>query len=196
MTPWINVLPDQGAPPLDPHPIPMASVSIWHLSHPVIFINCNIGNFSDYRHIPELDVYDQDNLDDSEYSMMSEGDRAAAEGAMRKRDRDEGLITGRMRRGLLYGKSNQWYIVWVIGSIGCNWKETFLSLQLLEYSSQYWEFLMYLCKLHELYCIKHLAHGGNAFDQMRAMMRKIDQPENGAWQKEPQKEMLQRTRRW
>lgn len=85
----------------------MASVATQHLSHPVIFINCNIGNFSDYRHIPELDVYDQDNLDDSEYSMMSEGDRAAAEGAMRKRDRDEGLITGRMRRGLLYGKSNQ-----------------------------------------------------------------------------------------
>lgn len=66
--------------------------------------NCNICHFSDYRHIPELDVYDQDNLDDSEYSMISEGDRAAAEGAMRKRDRDEGLVTGRMRRGLLYGK--------------------------------------------------------------------------------------------
>ncbi|XP_037780899.1 DNA replication licensing factor mcm2-like [Penaeus monodon] len=61
---------------------------------------------NDYRHIPELDVYDQDNLDDSEYSMMSEGDRAAAEGAMRKRDRDEGLITGRMRRGLLYDESD------------------------------------------------------------------------------------------
>nr|XP_053629692.1 DNA replication licensing factor mcm2-like [Cherax quadricarinatus] len=61
---------------------------------------------NDYRHIPELDVYDRDNLDDSEYSMMSEGDRAAAEAQMRVRDRDEGRITGRMRRGLLYDESD------------------------------------------------------------------------------------------
>lgn len=59
---------------------------------------------SDYRNIPELDVYDADNLDDSEYSVMSEGDRAAAEVALRKRDRDEGRHVGRMRRGLLYGQ--------------------------------------------------------------------------------------------
>ncbi|XP_066943700.1 DNA replication licensing factor mcm2 isoform X2 [Macrobrachium rosenbergii] len=61
---------------------------------------------NDYRHIPELDVYDRDNLDDSEYSMMSEGDRVAAETQMRKRDRDEGRLTGRMRRGLLYDESD------------------------------------------------------------------------------------------
>ena len=59
--------------------------------------------FSDYRIIPELDTYDRDNLDDSEYSMMSDGDRNAAETAMRRRDRDEGRFMGRMRRGLLYG---------------------------------------------------------------------------------------------
>lgn len=81
------------------------------MDHQALIVNVN---FSDYRHIPELDVYDQDNLDDSEYSMMSEGDRAAAEGAMRKRDRDEGLITGRMRRGLLYGKSSRLYIVCLV----------------------------------------------------------------------------------
>lgn len=61
---------------------------------------------SDYRHIPELDVYDRDNLDDSEYSMMSDGDRVAAEANMRRRDRDEGRATGRMRRGLLYDDSD------------------------------------------------------------------------------------------
>ncbi|XP_068206069.1 DNA replication licensing factor mcm2 [Palaemon carinicauda] len=61
---------------------------------------------NDYRHIPELDVYDRDNLDDSEYSMMSDGERLAAESLMRKRDRDEGRATGRMRRGLLYDESD------------------------------------------------------------------------------------------
>ncbi|XP_045595213.2 DNA replication licensing factor mcm2 [Procambarus clarkii] len=61
---------------------------------------------TDYRHIPELDVYDRDNLDDSEYSMLSEGDRVAAEAQMRKRDRDEGRVTGRMRRGLIYDESD------------------------------------------------------------------------------------------
>lgn len=59
---------------------------------------------SDYRVIPELDVYDRDNLDDSEYSVLSEGDRFAAETQMRRRDREEGRLTGRMRRGLLYGE--------------------------------------------------------------------------------------------
>ncbi|KAG7160948.1 DNA replication licensing factor mcm2-like 1 [Homarus americanus] len=61
---------------------------------------------NDYRHIPELDVYDRDNLDDSEYSMLSEGDRVAAEAQMRKRDREEDRVTGRMRRGLLYDESD------------------------------------------------------------------------------------------
>ncbi|KAK3868016.1 hypothetical protein Pcinc_026562 [Petrolisthes cinctipes] len=61
---------------------------------------------NDYRHIPELDVYDAENLDDSEYSMLSEGDRVAAEASMRRRDREEGRATGRMRRGLLYDESD------------------------------------------------------------------------------------------
>lgn len=49
-------------------------------------------------------MYDRDNLDDSEYSMMSEGDRGAAEAQMRKRDREEGRPLGGMRRGFLYGE--------------------------------------------------------------------------------------------
>merc|ERR1739838_40110 len=61
---------------------------------------------NDYRVIPELDTYDQDNLDDSRYSAMSGGDRNAAEAAMRRQDREEGRTTGRMRRGLLYGESD------------------------------------------------------------------------------------------
>jgi hypothetical protein len=40
-------------------------------------------------------------LDDSDYEGMSEGERAAAEALMRKRDREEGRLDGRMRRGLL-----------------------------------------------------------------------------------------------
>ena len=40
-------------------------------------------------------------LDDSDYDGMSEGERAAAEAMMRKRDREEGRMDGRMRRGLL-----------------------------------------------------------------------------------------------
>merc|ERR1712018_499875 len=42
-----------------------------------------------------------------DYDMMSEGDRAAAEAALRKRDRDEGRrADGRMRRGLLYDEED------------------------------------------------------------------------------------------
>lgn len=51
-----------------------------------------------------MDQYDPDAMDDSEYSALSEGDRRAAEEAMRQRDRDEGRRTGRMRRGLIFGK--------------------------------------------------------------------------------------------
>ena len=59
----------------------------------------------DYRAIPQLDVYDQDNLDDEqEFSDLSLSERLAAEREMRKRDREEGVSTGRMRRGILYGK--------------------------------------------------------------------------------------------
>lgn len=56
----------------------------------------------DYRPMPALDRYDRDALDDEEYSEISQGDRVAAEAAMRRRDRD-----AQVRRGdvdLLYGK--------------------------------------------------------------------------------------------
>lgn len=60
----------------------------------------------DYRAIPALDTYDRRILDDSDYSAMSEGDRRAAEEELRQRDREEGRVTGRMRRGLLYDGSS------------------------------------------------------------------------------------------
>ena len=42
-------------------------------------------------------------LDEDDYDNLSEGDRQAAEAAMRRRDREEGRGEGgRMRRGLLY----------------------------------------------------------------------------------------------
>ena len=41
-------------------------------------------------------------MDDDDYDDMSEGDRAAAEAELRRRDREEGRLDGRMRRGLLY----------------------------------------------------------------------------------------------
>ena len=37
---------------------------------------------------------------------MSENQRQAAEREMRQRDREEGVLTGRMRRGLMYGKGS------------------------------------------------------------------------------------------
>uniref|UniRef100_A0AAZ3RPC6 DNA replication licensing factor MCM2 n=1 Tax=Oncorhynchus tshawytscha TaxID=74940 RepID=A0AAZ3RPC6_ONCTS len=56
----------------------------------------------DYRAIPELDRYEEEGLDlDEELSELSPGARAAAEDAMRRRDREQG---GRLRRGLLYGE--------------------------------------------------------------------------------------------
>ncbi|KAH6922163.1 hypothetical protein HPB50_009921 [Hyalomma asiaticum] len=56
----------------------------------------------DYRAIPALDTYDPQMLDDSEYSALSETDRRAVEEQLRQRDRAEGRVAGRMRRGLLY----------------------------------------------------------------------------------------------
>lgn len=52
--------------------------------------------------MPALDRYDPGMLDDEDYSEISEGDRAAAESAMRKRDRADGTL--RDDRDLLYGK--------------------------------------------------------------------------------------------
>lgn len=58
----------------------------------------------DYRAIPALDKYEEEGLDlDEELSELSPGARAAAEEAMRVRDREQG-VSGRLRRGLLYGK--------------------------------------------------------------------------------------------
>ena len=45
---------------------------------------------NDYRAMPALDRYDRNLLDEDDYDMMSESDRAAAEAAMRKRDRELG----------------------------------------------------------------------------------------------------------
>ena len=51
-------------------------------------------------------MYDRENLDDdAEYSDLSLSERLAAEREMRKRDRDEGHADGRMRRGILYGRT-------------------------------------------------------------------------------------------
>ena len=58
----------------------------------------------DYRAIPALDVFEGEGVDDDDYSDLSMSERLAAERDMRKRDREEGLATGRMRRDLLYGK--------------------------------------------------------------------------------------------
>ena len=58
---------------------------------------------SDYRAIPRLDVYDPTALDDEEYDQMNIGARQEAEKVMGRRDREEALTSGRLRRGLLYG---------------------------------------------------------------------------------------------
>lgn len=59
----------------------------------------------DYRAIPALDQYEAEglDLDDEDLSELSPGARAAAEESMRRRDREQG-ISGRLRRGLLYGE--------------------------------------------------------------------------------------------
>ena len=61
----------------------------------------------DYRPMPALDRYERDLMDDEEYDDMSEGDRAAAEADLRRRDREEGRLDGRMRRGLLYDSDDE-----------------------------------------------------------------------------------------
>ena len=62
----------------------------------------------DYRAIPALDQYEAEglDLDDEDLSELSPGARAAAEEAMRRRDREQGL-SGRLRRGLLYGEDRR-----------------------------------------------------------------------------------------
>ncbi|CAG2178089.1 unnamed protein product, partial [Oppiella nova] len=62
----------------------------------------------DYRPRPELDVYETDMLDDSAVSELSLGERITAEAEMRDRDRAEGRLAGRMRRGLdMYDDSEE-----------------------------------------------------------------------------------------
>jgi len=53
----------------------------------------------DYRHIPELDTYDRKYLDEENYSELSLADRINAEAAMKQRDKDEGRLEGRRRKG-------------------------------------------------------------------------------------------------
>ncbi|PIK58025.1 putative DNA replication licensing factor mcm2 [Apostichopus japonicus] len=60
----------------------------------------------DYQPIPELDRYAREGLDDDDYDSMDPEARVAAERAMRKRDREEGLAQGRMRPDLLYEDSD------------------------------------------------------------------------------------------
>ncbi|XP_048244361.1 DNA replication licensing factor mcm2-like [Haliotis cracherodii] len=60
----------------------------------------------DYQTIPALDRYDQDNMDNEDYSDISESQRQAAEREIRQREREEGITAGRMRRGLIYEDSD------------------------------------------------------------------------------------------
>lgn len=62
---------------------------------------------ADYRPIPALDTYDPQILDESEYSAMSDSERRAAEEELRRRDREEGRVPGRMRRGLIFDESSE-----------------------------------------------------------------------------------------
>uniref|UniRef100_A0A3B4BBU2 DNA replication licensing factor MCM2 n=1 Tax=Periophthalmus magnuspinnatus TaxID=409849 RepID=A0A3B4BBU2_9GOBI len=66
------------------------------------------GMERDYRAIPALDQYEAEglDLDDEDLSELSPGARAAAEEAMRRRDREQGL-SGRLRRGLLYDSEDE-----------------------------------------------------------------------------------------
>jgi len=57
--------------------------------------------------MPELDRFEEEGIDDNaELSDLSMSERMAAEREMRKRDREEMAATGRMRPGLLYGRSS------------------------------------------------------------------------------------------
>ncbi|KAK7101582.1 DNA replication licensing factor mcm2-like [Littorina saxatilis] len=60
----------------------------------------------DYRAIPALDTFEEEGLDTSDYSELSETQRQAADREMHQRDKEEGTIRGRMRRGLVYDESD------------------------------------------------------------------------------------------
>ncbi|KAJ8672495.1 hypothetical protein QAD02_003754 [Eretmocerus hayati] len=59
---------------------------------------------ADYRPMSALDRYDPEMVDDDDYSELSQGERNAAEAAMRKRDRAAGIV--RDDRDLLYDESD------------------------------------------------------------------------------------------
>lgn len=59
---------------------------------------------NDYRPVPHLDRYEMDDLDQEDYSDISQGDRAAAEAEMRRRDRAAGVH--RDDRELFYERSD------------------------------------------------------------------------------------------
>ncbi|KAF6088604.1 minichromosome maintenance complex component 2 [Phyllostomus discolor] len=67
------------------------------------------GMERDYRAIPEIDTYEADGLalDDEDIEELTASQRAAAERAMRQRDREAGRGLGRMRRGLLYDSDEE-----------------------------------------------------------------------------------------
>ena len=54
---------------------------------------------NDYRQIPELDTFDNKYLDENNYSELSLADRINAESAMKQRDKEEGRLQGRRRKG-------------------------------------------------------------------------------------------------
>ncbi|XP_041349090.1 DNA replication licensing factor mcm2-like [Gigantopelta aegis] len=60
----------------------------------------------DYRAIPALDTFEGEGLDEGDYSDLSETQRQAAEREIRQREREEGIVSGRMRRGLIYDDSD------------------------------------------------------------------------------------------
>ncbi|KAE8742356.1 hypothetical protein FOCC_FOCC012043 [Frankliniella occidentalis] len=63
---------------------------------------------ADYRPMPALDQYDPDALDDEgDFENMSQSDRNAAELAMKRRDREEGMLGRRGDRELIYDDSDE-----------------------------------------------------------------------------------------
>lgn len=61
---------------------------------------------ADYRPMPGLDRYDAEVLDDEEYDTMSQSDRQAAEQAMKRRDREGGMLGRRGDQELIYEDSD------------------------------------------------------------------------------------------
>ena len=88
------------------HVYTLTHTHLWTHTHTYIHTHTHTHThtYSDYRAIPELDVYDARQLDDSQtYSELSVGARMEAERDLRNRDREELAATGRVRPALLYG---------------------------------------------------------------------------------------------